>query len=572
MKPGLLATFGAHLAAVALFGMAGCSGKVQSDIEPPEDAAVAGADTGTPPVKKLDAAPAAKDTGGAGAPDAAASDNTPDAAAPVDLRRDTASVVTPPSGDGGVSPNPPAGPAGPWARNLRVGLVEVSQGVFVKIGEGNMTVAAGMRNAPLVEGRPMFARVHVATEQGFTARRLRAVLSLEYGDGTKYEIEDAKMISGASNPEQLATTFNFLVPAGNVKPDAKLAASVYETDMGAGAEPASPPRFPAMGTADLAVKAGKMELHVVAIPSGMLMDTPERRKKLTDDIYDLYPVQKVNLTVHAPVTIEGAFSSTKGFALLRDLREMENAGPHQYYHLIIRATGVGYAGVASRAGAGMNDGSRRVGITIVRTATLDGNTNTAAHEIGHNHGRLHTPGCGAAGPDAMYPYTMPAGGMGVNGFSLSTNTLKSKVMFRDLMSYCRPRWISDYVWRAFEERVRIVSGYIPAGGGGGMNMLPARSLQGFAGPGEAPNWGIVAGSLVEDGAVATASRHAVLKLADGRQVRVPVAVEELTDHETREFAVNLLGDDYTDADVLEVEVVIDGQRSTVPVSAMFRHR
>ena len=69
------------------------------------------------------------------------------------------------------------------------------------------------------------------------------------------------------------------------------------------------------------------------------------------------------------------------------------------------------------------------------------------------------PGCGAAGPDMMYPYRMPAGDMGVNGYSLSFNAFKSRMMFRELMSYCRPRWISDYVFGKFEQRVRIVTGF-----------------------------------------------------------------------------------------------------------------
>ena len=57
---------------------------------------------------------------------------------------------------------------------------------------------------------------------------------------------------------------------------------------------------PAM-SADLGVKAGRMELWVVVIPDSPLMDTSERRKKLENDVYDLYPVQKVNFTYHAPV-------------------------------------------------------------------------------------------------------------------------------------------------------------------------------------------------------------------------------------------------------------------------------
>jgi hypothetical protein len=492
---------------------------------------------------------------------------------PVDARRDTASNPGPsPTIDGGPSPNPIAGPPGPWARGVRVGLVEVTQSVFIKVGDGETVVDPGMRNAPLIEGRPMMARVHVNTDGAFTARRLRGVLSLEYGDASKFEIEDAKMINGASNVERLETTFNFLVPADKVKPGTKLVTSVYEGGPAMGADPAPLPRFPLTGSTDLAVKAGRMELWITFIPDGPLMDTPERRRKLEQDVYDLYPVQKVNFKFHEPIPLQGPFSSSAGFAILRDAREADGAKPWEYYHYLTGATGVGFSGVSRGAGSTPGAASSRVSITIVRGNAIDGNTNTVAHETGHAHGSSHMPGCNAAGPDNNYPYTNPAGSMGVNGYSLSFNAFKSKVMWRELMSYCRPRWISDYVWNKFETRVRIVTGFVDTPTAMA-EMMASRSLQGFAGPGEKANWGVVAGKLVDESVTAmTPGRYALLKLADGREVRRPIAVNLATDDVTREFAINLTGADFTDRDVLQAEVVIDGDRTMVPVSSMARYR
>jgi hypothetical protein len=452
-----------------------------------------------------------------------------------------------------------------------VGLVEAAQGVFVKIGAGADVVAPAMRNAPLIEGRPLMARVHVTTDAGFVPRKLRAVLSIGYADGSKFEIEDSKMISGASVLERLDSTFNFLVPAENVKPTAALVASIYETGAGEGAEPAAVPRFPAMAAADLGIKAGKMELYIVFVPDGPLMDTPERRKKLEQDVYDLYPVQKVNFRFHAPVPMEGAFSSSKGFAILRDAREQDGGKPYEYYHYLTGATGAGFSGVSRGAGATVAAAASRVSITIVRGNAIDGNTNTVAHETGHAHGLSHMPGCGAAGPDNNYPYLMPPGDSGGNGYSLSFNTFKSRSMFRELMSYCRPRWISDYVWTKFEARVRIVTGFVDAPATM-TQMLSRRSLQGFVGPGETPNWGIVAGDLVDGSAVITSQRYAVLTLLDGRQVKAPVAVNLATDDVTKEMAVSLDGADFSDGDVLQAEIFVDGQRSVVPVTTLFRRK
>jgi hypothetical protein len=470
------------------------------------------------------------------------------------------------SGDAGPgNPSMPAGPPGPWARGVTVGLVEVTQGVFVKIGEGSAVVDPAMRNAPLIEGRPVFVRVHVVAGAGFTARRLRGVLTWDVGDGTSKALEDARMIAASSNAERLDTTFNFLLPAADVKPKAALAVSIYEMGTPEGAEPATPPRFPATGTTDLAIKAGRMVLDVVAMPvtgpGGALMDTPERRKKLEDDLYDLYPVQKVNLRIRAPFMAAARITSSgAGFTALREARTADGAKPWEYYHLIVarQDTNFSFAGVASGAGAGANDGPRRVGITVTGTRTLDGNTNTAAHEIGHNHGRNHAPACGAAGADMMFPYMM--GAIGVNGYSLSTGVLKSKAMFKELMGYCRPRWISDFTWKQLEVRVRLVSAMSAAATETPTAMaLEARSLQGFAGAGEAPSFGVVAGRLVADGAAAAG--QARLVLSDGRQTTVPVSVQLLSDDVTREFAVNL-----PDEAVQSAEIEVAGQRWTVNVA------
>jgi hypothetical protein len=471
----------------------------------------------------------------------------------------------------GAMPNPVAGPAGPWARGVRVSLVEVTQGVFIKVGDSSAVIAPGMRNAAVIEGRPVFARVHVATDAGFVPRKLRAVLSVGYADGSKYEIEDAKMIAGPSNVERLETTFDFRVPAEQVKPNSAIVAAIYESGPATGMDPTVVPRFPSMGGADLGVKAGRMELWIVFVPDGPLLDSPERRKKIEDDVYDLYPVQKVNFRYDPPVPLDGAFTSAKGFAILRDAREKDGAKPYEYYHYLTGATGVGFTGVSRGAGSTIAAAASRVSITIVKGKAIDGNTNTVAHETGHAHGLAHMPGCNAAGPDKNYPYTAVPGDVGGNGYSLTFDAFKSRMMWRELMSYCRPRWVSDYVWNKLEARVRIVTGFAdtPAAMA---EMMSTRSLQGFAGPGESANWGIVAGRLVDDAAMITPQRYALLGLRDGRQVKMPVAVTLATDDVTKELAVNLTGAGFSDQDVVTAEVFVDGERTMVPTAGMYRRR
>jgi hypothetical protein len=450
-------------------------------------------------------------------------------------------------------------------------VVEVSQATFIKLGEGAESVAVSARNAPIIEGRPLVVRVYVNPATGFAARRLRGVVSIDYAGAAGKQFEEAKMISVRSDPERVDSTFNVLVPAADIKPGATLWAAVYEGGPAMGAEPATPPRFPPTGAADLAVKAGRMVLDVVGVPvtgpGGPLADTPERRRKLENDLYDIYPVQKVNLKIREAVTVTAKITErTAAFGLLRDARTADGASarPYEYYHLLVAKddTTFTFAGTAGGGGGSNNDpGSRRVALTLVGGRAIDGNTNTTAHELGHNHGEGHIPACGADGGDGMYP--LPEGAMAVSGWSLSENALKSKMRFKELMGYCRPRWISDFMYRRFEARVRTVSA-LPTQPPG--TAFADHSLLGYIAPGETPNWGVVPERLVDATTSMSTQRFARLVLQDGRVVQVPVSVQTMSDDVTREIAVNLPADVDTDG----AEVWVDGQRLTVPTTKLAR--
>jgi hypothetical protein len=478
--------------------------------------------------------------------------------------------TTPPAAPGGPGANPGspvAGPPGAWARGVTISLVEVSQAAFITVGDASGPTPMAMRFAPLIEGRPMLVRVHVTTGMGFTARQLRGVATL----GSK-SFEDAKMIAGNSDPARAATTFNVLVPAAEVKPGAGLSVAVYESGAGAGADPSPLPRFPTEGATDLAIKGGRMVLDIVAVPvtgpGGALANNEMRRQKLENDIYDVYPVQKVNLRIREPVTVNATITERgAAFGLLRDARTADGASarPWEYYHLLVARedTTFSFAGTAGGGGGSNNDpGSRRVSLTLVRGRAVDGNTNTVAHELGHNHGLPHVPACGAGGgANLMYP--LMEGRMRSDGWSLSENALKPKAMFRELMGYCRPRWISDFIYTRFEQRVRMLSSM--AMQPPNTTSLQERSLLGYMGPGERPNWGIVAERVTETDMPMSGRRYARLKLDDGRVVNAPVSVNVMSDDETKEFGITLP----LDATTVSADVIIDGQTYPIAVPTLF---
>ena len=65
-----------------------------------------------------------------------------------------------------------------------------------------------------------------------------------------------------------------------------------------------------------------------------------------------------------------------------------------------------------------------------------------AHELGHNMNLYHAPCGGAGGPDPSFP--SPTGSIGAWGYDFRDGGRLVTAGHKDLMSYCDPRWISDY--------------------------------------------------------------------------------------------------------------------------------
>jgi hypothetical protein len=77
-----------------------------------------------------------------------------------------------------------------------------------------------------------------------------------------------------------------------------------------------------------------------------------------------------------------------------------------------------------------------------------------AHELGHNHGRMHTDCGGPDQPDPDYPYS--GGEVGVFGWDSRENAIYPTDR-TDIMGYCQNKWFSDYTYQALLEKVRQVN-------------------------------------------------------------------------------------------------------------------
>jgi hypothetical protein len=394
----------------------------------------------------------------------------------------TTTVVQGGPGGGGPAasdqpaPIPPEEDLGENGRSLANGIditeIAVYQAVKVDIVKDAKRVAK--RNAGLAAGRDALVRVFVKPGDGFEAKELRAELRVfaEGQDKPAY-FKDAKTLTKASTDADLASTFNFEVPGDKLTQGATYSVVLIDerapktkaTDLGS--------QYPLDGTAESLelTSTGKLKVQFVPVKynydqSGRLPDTTQAQlDRYKEVLYVLYPASEVELTLHAPYAWSQRIAPNGGgwSSLLQSimrLRDSENAADDMYYYATFAPTAslgsfcqggcvMGLSTVAETPNDSWARASIGVGFAGFETAF------TMAHEVGHAHGREHSPCGGAASPDPYYPYSNA--GLGSWGYDIVSKELIAPTKATDIMGYCNPQWISDYTYNKFFERMRSLA-------------------------------------------------------------------------------------------------------------------
>jgi hypothetical protein len=357
----------------------------------------------------------------------------------------------------------PAHPDGErLARDIKIKEVAVYQGVKVPIVRDMMAVTD--RNADLVQQREAMLRVFVEPGAAFQSRALSARFTLQTGIEPLKRFEKTITVSGASQDDDGASTFNIELPKDAFQEGTQYSVELRETSkctplMGTpvGA------RFPEAGLAPVGARlTGPVKVLLVPVRyeadgSNRLPDTsPEQLELMRKRLYSMYPTHEVLLTVREPV---GTDRTDLGDMLdqMRQLRE-DDAPPSDlaYYGLVRQAdTFRDYCQqscVTGIASFGSQSGVSSAGMGI---GFLEAAVGTFVHELGHIYRRPHAPCGGAAGADEEYPY--PEAALGSWGYDLSTRELLAPGDHVDFMSYCSPEWISDYNYQLLLEQIIVVS-------------------------------------------------------------------------------------------------------------------
>ena len=291
---------------------------------------------------------------------------------------------------------------------------------------------------PLVAERRALLRVFVtATSPGGTA--IPPVRTTFYVDGVETHVVD---IPGQSKPiptevdeGDLSKSANAEIPGWAIRPGLEM---VVEIDPEGTLDPGVvvTKRIPEEGRMEVAVRE-LSPLDVTFIPflwnedpDSSILDTirsialdPEEHELLRDTRM-LLPVGGLGARAHDPVLT----STNNAFDLLSEtgaIRVMEGGAGH--YMGMMAGSVTGASGVAWVPG---------------RSSFSVPNASTIAHELGHNLSLRHAP-CGHAdAPDPSYPEW--DGSIGAWGYDFRQGGRLVPPDTPDLMSYCGPKWISDY--------------------------------------------------------------------------------------------------------------------------------
>ena len=248
------------------------------------------------------------------------------------------------------------------------------------------------------------------------------------------------------NLDEACCSANIPIPAAMIKAGVSFVAEV-DPDNAVAESAENDNQFPLSGQGQA--------LNVVTVPPFNLRLVPVRQNRngpvgvasttLLNYFRSMWPVNTINVDVRATYVIDYTIN-TQTFddwgRLVRDIEILrQTEGTTSYYYGLIRTAGqsgvLGLAnGITARAAIGIDEGSD-FGAEESRL--------TFVHEMGHTLSLRHSPCGGAAGPEPTYPF--PDGRTGTFGMDLFSNNVIQPPTANDIMTYCRPYWVSAFNYR-----------------------------------------------------------------------------------------------------------------------------
>jgi hypothetical protein len=380
-------------------------------------------------------------------------------------------------------PQPPPGSAGgpvpePHACTLQLRDLNLYQTVQVRLLKDGQPVP--VRNAPVIAGRRTVFQTVLRYTSAPRPGNLAGRLTLASAAGS-FTVAASLSATRDSSEEEPATTLNFVVPGEQIRTDSQ---ARLELDLGSTCPGGGRTTVPAAGPLDLgAVETGTLQIKFVPIvyqadQSDRIPDiSPQQIQAFRDLLAAQYPTQDVKVEVSPPVDAGDLEVDRAGDGWpnlvdgLRNFRQDEGRGPDWHYYGLISPAASFRAYCQDTCVAGLSfrptrpSAPQQVSVGVGYTGAIA--AETMAHELGHQHGRSHSPSpCGQIEPedvDRGFPYA--DGSIGVPGLDIRSGSLMPRRL-KDLMGYCNPTWISDFSYVELARRrtqIRAQSGASLAG-------------------------------------------------------------------------------------------------------------
>ncbi len=366
----------------------------------------------------------------------------------------------PTSGSGGMATSSTGATPPPEGDATGVAITKVAfyQGVESTVFENGSIPA--FPSVSIVAGRPAVVRVFTQPGQ-LSGAPITARL---FVGSTPIEQTVSSIANSSQN--QIGSTVNFDVPGELLQPGTTWRVELKEgssTSTGPNASASTP-------TGDLRVtSSGTLKVTLVPIQyqadgSNRLPDTSANQVQGYRELFlALYPTAQVDITVHDPVGWSQTVSASGNgwdnlLNAISQLRQQEAVGFDEFYYGIFEPAGSfnTFCGGGCVAGLGfVGDPNGEYSRAAIGLGYPGGSAHeTAVHEIGHTHGRPHSPCGGVSGADPGYPHS--GGSIGVWGMYTPTKELLSP-QYKDMMGYCSPLWISDYVYEEILDFSKAIS-------------------------------------------------------------------------------------------------------------------
>lgn len=428
------------------------------------------------------------------------------------------------------------------AAGIAISAIEINQGVAIPIWADDAPIAPDQRNSPLVEGREMLVRVSWSLEAGWSARDIEARLALVQANGSKEILVDRVRVTGAPNLDRLDGSFHWVLEPDQVQSGVSYSVGLFEVE--------APSVFSSVyagsrvpensGKLDLGVPDHAMEIEIKLVPMVYQGTGPVVSDAVRDAIADGMYLQNalmdrgVTISWRDPIDVDED-NLNHMLDRVTEVRAADDPEPHVYYAGLCDSSVAG-GGLAWVAGTGSPWAARhRASASGIRGAN---GTSVVTHEVGHNQGLKHNPGCGAAGPEPTWPYEDDSP-ITSQGYNLYSQRLYDGQATHDYMSYCHPWWVSDF---SYEKSGRVIEELTRESFfGGTMSQrelrADARVLRGLLDVDGSAVWSIVAGAVPEgplfNGIVAR------LRLHDGHELEVHGQMLEVSSDSVTGVAIEL---------------------------------